>query len=56
LKEVYAGHVEICKDIEAKILQVDRKEWKTSKYEFYKKREQQTSLSQLKWYEINSDR
>ena len=42
--------------METKILQIDRKEWKALKYEFYNKREQQTSSSQVKWYEINSDR
>ncbi|CAG8610225.1 8025_t:CDS:10 [Paraglomus brasilianum] len=56
LKKVYAGHAEVCKDMETKILQIDRKEWKALKYEFYNKREQQSNLSQLKWYEINSDR
>ncbi|CAG8549486.1 1197_t:CDS:10 [Paraglomus brasilianum] len=48
LKKFYVGHAEVCKDIEAKILQIDRKEWKSLKYEFCNKREQQTNSLQAK--------
>ncbi|CAG8632743.1 7120_t:CDS:10, partial [Paraglomus brasilianum] len=40
LQELYVGHAEVCKDIEAKIIQIGSKEWKSLKREFCNKKKQ----------------